>query len=455
VKHLAEDVGDIVDAAYNGVKYAFTGTFDVDDRTHLAAMSFNFDFASRSVVNTSLSLGSADVRCTGCYATFDAYAVLNVNISNYQLMLAEAYLDADTEFAIGAALNVSFSTPISGSVNFTAEQFPEVCFSVIGVPVCIDADLPVQIGYDLDVAASAALSGGVNGSGHTRYGFYYTASDGFHGINQKDLNYSSGNLSLDASVAVDVSVYLLPSLVMNVDFIGGPSVGLNFFLEGHFDNGTPFCNATDDVQVVINAGLQASVGAKLNVTTPSGTVIYQKGPFQLAVYSMKRTLYSQCLQPLTGIASPVLIPHPAFGVGLGAHGNGLSDALIGSSWFGVGTVKSGPYCVGLPPIVLAYQYVSTGNQSFFISAVNTMYNVSQWNVECVLQQQFVVQFSPPNKLVFGADNHAQNVFYTACQEGGYGPPVINGVGTIDANATEIHFSVVSSVCYNDVVLYRQ
>ena len=103
---------------------------------------------------------------------------------------------------------------------------------------------------------------------------------------------------MDAHLKAVVSAYVMPVLVINIDHIGGPAIGVKGFATAtvEFRSTQSMCSQSGGAgcQVSVAWGLQLSIGAKLLVAFAGHTFV-NKSIDQEPIWSHQWPLYSRCL----------------------------------------------------------------------------------------------------------------------------------------------------------------
>ena len=165
---------------------------------------------------------------------------------------------------------------------------------IFGIPFSIDFSVPIRAGYDLTANAEAQMEVTANGRGTIDYGVRYTSEAGMQWISNYTFDHSGGIQSMGYDIDATLQLYLMPSIAMSVDHIGGPTLGFKPFLEfGASAKSQSTCIAHGGFTASLNWGLQVSIGAKFHVDLPM--VHWQKTFNNTGIYSIKRPIITGCV----------------------------------------------------------------------------------------------------------------------------------------------------------------
>lgn len=298
------------------------------------------------------------------------------------------------------------------------------CRQVGPLPVVIGIAVPVHVGFDISATFDSSLSMGLSASGSVKYGISYDSSNGFVPISQSSYTHKGSLGSLTPGPTSDsttLQLYVMPVAVVNVEYIGGPNVGLKGFAEFAISAGTeatcgdqkgtnidmveakplePVMKTNHQmeedllaltqsdvqaspspqpappavgVQASVGLGLQATIGGKISIHAPSMPPIYTHTFAPKAVYSMKWPITSGCISTYVGEAPPddeahtyTLVP-PIAPVPRLAAGDPITSVYLknsgtvpGTTWHGTITrLKTSGDCASYPATqVLSLQLIN-------------------------------------------------------------------------------------------------
>jgi len=163
-------------------------------------------------------------------------------------------------------------------------------------------------------------------------------------------------------IEVQLMVYILPTVVIIIDSIGGPYVGFKPFIEGVVTFDETSADSCASVTVALNWGLQVSIGAKIDILH-----IYNYTTDPETIYSVKKPIASGCISSETAIVTP--------GV-----------PFVGTIWAGI--FNNDPKCP-LPSGDVAFQLFEFDAQNPSAFVFIGSYNVqTPHNGHCVIQSKF-------------------------------------------------------------------
>jgi len=172
----------------------------------------------------------------------------------------------------------------------TTIQVPSVDFDIAGVPVVLQINIPVHMGFDVNATIGGSLSASVGVNANLAYGVQYIDGSGWGPIyNHSFTPYGSfGNL--DTNFYAGFMVWLFPTPILYVDYIGGPYLGFKPFIEAGLYS-DPSCTGA---MAVLNWGLQITLGINISINFEgfSGQ-IYNPDPWN--IYSTKQPISQGCL----------------------------------------------------------------------------------------------------------------------------------------------------------------
>ena len=311
VQTLGSAVDDAVAAAniaaalFSSGNYQSTNTtttelvdFNVNNVTHVGpqcqfAFDKSFTKTANSTVGSSGSSHDADITgtCENCYAHVGATITLAIDISGGSLQSASVIMSGD------AKIQATLDMTIDGQYNYTKQklirslQTPSLTFFLAGVPIRMSIGTPVYLGFDATVSGALHLTADMAMSATMKSGFTYTGGD-THFIN--DLSFSESgsgvNLVKVDDVSATVRFFLLPIPALNVDYMGGPTVGLKTYVEAVVDNAqTASQTCSTGPSVVTNAGLDGTIGADIHIGL-AGKNLYSKKYDSVSTFSLHHIL---------------------------------------------------------------------------------------------------------------------------------------------------------------------
>ena len=348
VQSTVQKLGTFVDdavAAANFAKEVFTAenkqisnsssadlvNFNVDTVTHAGPQcQFSFDKSFTKADNSSA--GSADITgtCQSCYAHVGATVTLNIDISGGQVRSASVIMEGE------AKVQATLEMVIDGQYNATKQklirslQTPSLTFMLGPVPIKLAIGTPVYLGFDASVSGSLHLTADMGMSAKMKSGFVYTGG-ATNFIN--DLSFSSTgsgvNMGAVDAVSATVRFFLLPIPALNVNYMGGPTVGLKTYVEAVVDVAqTANKQCSTGPSVVTNAGLDGTIGADIHIGL-AGQNLYSSQVPSISTFSLHRVL-KKAFCPATQSVSTA------------SSGRRLQQSSTGSgTWAQIGNVWQG------------------------------------------------------------------------------------------------------------------
>lgn len=111
--------------------------------------------------------------------------------------------------------------------------------------------------------------------------------------------------TLHATASAEAKLIFEPTLELNLDFIGGPTIGIGPFLDLQFGHTTSVSlsdgvdnGSCEGISADLGLGLNVQIGAKLDLSLPGALSEFDEtfktvGPLKLN--SKKHSLYSTCI----------------------------------------------------------------------------------------------------------------------------------------------------------------
>lgn len=343
IKSVATTVYDTAKAVVKVISVLVTGSYSYGPKDlDSVSMAYNVD-ASGHQAKGNLEFDE-HVQCTNCFFNFDADVWFELDISDYSL--SRSYLIATGDLHLG----------VSGELRFEAEAIyswtdlmgtipvPSLTIDLGLVVLHIDTTIPVNAGYNATVTAESTLLANVSVSGSAMLGFNYTSDYGFEYVNSHSLSHVGTIPGLSQEASLTTYLWVMPTVVMNVDCLGGPSVSFRAFAEGNADYSSPSpckppaSGMNGGFSTSLNMGLQISATAILELKIDGKVYLGPKtyGPF--SVYNLKKPVLSGCISFET---EEVGATDGGFSVQLG-------PPLVGEVWAGYQVTPNPlpPACTG-------------------------------------------------------------------------------------------------------------
>lgn len=159
----------------------------------------------------------------------------------------------------------------------TLHPFPHRRLLLAGIPIRLGIGTPVCLGFDASVSGALHLTADMGMSATMKSGFVYTGGN-INFINDLSFTESGSGVNLVKvdDISATIRFFLLPIPSLNVDYMGGPTVGLKTYVEAVVDidqTASKTCNTGPSV--VTNVGLDGTIGADLHIGL-AGKNLYNK-----------------------------------------------------------------------------------------------------------------------------------------------------------------------------------
>jgi len=245
-------------------------------------------------------------------------------------------------------------------------------------------------------------------------------------INEQSYSESGQLGQPDVDVSATLTVAILPLIVFNVDYIGGPNIGLKSYMELVADASTHNCpagNGLGSLSVALNWGFQLTLGASIGVTIAGHSILgpWTFGPY--CVYSIKRSISNGCYAVGNAPTGSADLPSE------GQWGLRAGPRNPGHTWAGKDNVTVSPdeafEVGGLRPFTCNASFIDVGLQFVMVGDSNVEYYYASINMKvpvygnCIAQTYF--QLLPCDQ-VPGCSGSAfillpvANSFYVMCND---------------------------------------
>ena len=342
---------------------AFQKQVDLGSTVNVTQLDFNYDavakgpqcsfsldntFAAEKKFNKISNSGSGDVKanmagtCSNCFAhlglTLDVRAkIVTGTVQNVSVVLSGS-----------AQFQTTFDLTFNGAAQLDLKHLvatlkPSSLKFVIGaVPMVLGVVVPIYVGLNASVTGKAKITGDMGALANVRAGVQIvpdssgTLQTSF--INQLNFSRSGSGLTLQSGAAdAGVRLYLLPMPNTNIDYIGGPTLGLKTYFEGIMSASTGCPISSKSLRS--NIGVDGTIGADLHVLS------FKKKINSLATFSQHATIKPAACSSTSGQQGRKLLVS-------------LSDpwAQVGNVWTGQQVYTgAGRRCVAAnyPPYVSA------------------------------------------------------------------------------------------------------
>jgi hypothetical protein len=239
------------------------------------------------------------------------------------------------------------------------------------------------------------VSAGATGS--IQYGIAYDGSN-WSPINTYSYSQNGSITNIDTGFSAGLTVYLFPTAILYIDYIGGPYIGCKTFLEAGVYS-TPDQNCP--VAVNLNWGLQLTLGINISINFESFQAFNYAVDNPWNLYSVKKPILQGCLGSST---DSLFDPTPG-------------PLIIGNTWSG--TFPSNPN-YGNEAGDMSMQLVDIDNDGNYY--IVGSYNLNgPTNGACIIQAYW--EGSPDNDgtgdWIFSpiTDGDGEEVFWQSCQVG--------------------------------------
>ena len=436
VEEVVEDIGRVA-------KAIATGDFSYQKHFDLASMSWNYDPNTKQVRNKSIDLGHG-LSCQECFFDFEASVNFDLQITSYKVDHAAVWMEGDAQ----VLLDAEFDSPsIVDEFHLATVHLDAICTTIAAIPFCLQASMIVDAGFNVSSGSTGKNHARLSASGNMKKGLMYQ-QDAVHRIDQGNLEPLSDSHFIDVKASQYMSLNLFPKLVLTVDHIGGPIVGIKAILEGITECGGP------GIYGALNLGLQFSVGGFLSVKIPVvGVEVWNSFPSLLS------------------------LSHSFPTSGCHALGNSSLFEMEGTQPIKNGVVFSGtippvssaaPWCAGSPPLLVSYQisnFDGDADDACDLGGVQSCPQVSRgqssrWSVPGDGGQSY-------NPFAYGQEGLATTgrtfapmtqdsyIRYQQTSEEGKGLPAITYNVEVSSDLSSMHLKPVNTgSCYSEATLYR-
>lgn len=247
-----------------------------------------------------------EVWLSDTFARFESSLVFELDIDSYVIRKVQTYAKGTAQINVEGHAHISGSFQKHGNKSLGTFAVPHAPkFSIFGIPFVFDIKVPTEVGYDFSSTGSVQLDASATASGAIKYGFIGTCSDtavsscGFHQYSEYDYDHQAPPFNVaefDAEVNANLEIYLLPTVVITVDHIGGPNMAVKTYLEQKFGAGNHYCEQKEgyDLQAITNVGLEVTAGADVNIGV-MGHEFWDHSWGPWGVWSKKMPIWSGCL----------------------------------------------------------------------------------------------------------------------------------------------------------------
>lgn len=255
---------------------------------------WNLDEHDHVVKNISID-GVID--CTACAAKATMEITFELTITLRSLKSLAIAVEGDLIAQVGADYGFSKAYEKEAEKLVTTIKLPNIEFTIGPVPFVINTEIPILIGYDVTAQAKARVAAIARAGGSFKFGIQYDPKSGFNWIHIPKFTHS-GSLDVLGDASVGVIVYVLPTVQVEIDYIGGPNLGIKPYVEAvasfnPLDTKDP-CHGLRG-KVGVNLGLQVSLGARIDIEI-LGHSLLKKEVKPATLVSLKYPIYSACIK---------------------------------------------------------------------------------------------------------------------------------------------------------------
>jgi hypothetical protein len=285
IQTFARTITNTVKGIYILGKTIVTGDFNFNKKWTLLNISWNYNTNLKKPIVKNIQI-DAGVQCEDCIFYAQATITFNLVIVNYQLRQLTVLLEGNSLVTVSGRI---MALRVSGQKDLGKIILPPIFLNVGPVPIIVRTTMPISMGYQMEASGTGQLVPAISAQGGFSFGIRIILGNVEY---IKKLNWNiDGTLSHETiNHDAQLQLYLMPTLVLSVDNIGGPNFGLKPYVEFTLDARYGELDPTCPASISVHFGLIASIGVQINLLK-----IYQKtfGPFP--VYSYKEPIYSTCL----------------------------------------------------------------------------------------------------------------------------------------------------------------
>jgi hypothetical protein len=207
----------------------------------------------------------------------------------------------------------------------------------------------------------------------------YTPTDGLQLIHTNSFT-PTGSFPAQVSANIGVAVYIQPIVIITIDHIGGPNVGLKATLLGTigYDSSKATCPGT----ISLNLQVALTLGADIDIAFADHT-LYQKSFAPALLASWSTPLVTNCFGG-NAMAMMMMAPNVI------ASDVMAADVVPTSTFHGIASCNANSYTT------FCVQYLPDDyNNPIFVGSTHNHYTLSStagnYHIACVLQQYYIVQ----------------------------------------------------------------
>jgi len=292
VKKLGITVADIVKAATIGVKILVGQPYSASKEWTFPLYGWNYNKDSKQAAS-AINFGNG-VTCTNCFASLDFVVDFQLDIANRKLNHLKLEGFGDAKLNIGSDFSIDYPVKKSNSFGLGRIDFKPIVFSIAGIPMIINISIPIEGGYNFQARIVGNFASTIKVEGKLGCGFEYSPQTGSQWLTIRSFEKSGTIESMSAKVSADLVVYILPTVIVNVDYIGGPYLGSKFMLESSAMIDLTNKDCASHIVYSLNWGLFVTIGALIDINLAGVNIFTSKwDPYTL--YSIKKPITSGCV----------------------------------------------------------------------------------------------------------------------------------------------------------------
>eukprot|EP00462_Mataza_sp_D1_P021475 CAMPEP_0175144564 /NCGR_PEP_ID=MMETSP0087-20121206/14217_1 /TAXON_ID=136419 /ORGANISM="Unknown Unknown, Strain D1" /LENGTH=857 /DNA_ID=CAMNT_0016429077 /DNA_START=20 /DNA_END=2593 /DNA_ORIENTATION=- len=297
VWNVAKSLGSLVQKAVNvvktGIEVLVTGDYDMQKTLYSNTWVYNIDPSTNKIVDGNIKIDTA-MSCSNCGARATFAVEFKLKISDYSLSLMRMVAKGSFNAVAGAALRFGASYSQENSKTVYTVKLKPITFVLFGIPIVLNIEIPIDIGYQLDVDANAIADCAMQANGNFQYGAAYTRSAGLHLISESDFDYSGGLNQINGALSMSMTVYVLPVVTININYLGNVNIGLKPFLETTVALSSQYTDPCyRNLALACNLGLTVTAGAEIDISL-AGKSLYKKELFSETVLNVKKPILAGC-----------------------------------------------------------------------------------------------------------------------------------------------------------------
>ncbi len=401
---ICNSQGDIVNAVIDAIEFAYqflkSGKLHCDKDLALTGWGINYNNVTGQANQTPIVLwhgtkegpkGKAQggVYFDNTYVNIEAGLTFELDVDDYwpthvkAAVYGKAKANAEARADVSAEFEDHNSTLVHTFV-IPKKYCPTIRIS--GIPFEWSVSIPLEVGYDFKASGSAQVSAKAHAQGFVKFGMKAgcpaktTDSCDFNQYSDYDWDHEPQRPKLSLDVDASLKIWLLPTVQLNIDHIGAPSMGLKTSLElkvsggGNFAGSNNYCakkpNNMYGAQIAANLGFEITAGLQVDIGFKGPIAPEHKcslGPFPVpcprivlppygpwGIWSKKLPIWSGCV----GFGSQAISSTP-LAVGDQGASNAYeepsfeTDGLVpGTTWTGIQRrTNTAGSCKGFPTLI--------------------------------------------------------------------------------------------------------